>query len=141
MPKSVPKPVFSAEELERYKAVVGFIIDGNEEKKKRMDIDVRLAIATAKKQMPAADDEILVSFFSSVAFMAAHLANVKVKDIAEIIEQTFDLYSVATAHVMGAYDIEGDEVPVKPETAPGDGASRDPEREAELDALLSRQYL
>jgi hypothetical protein len=109
------KPEFSAAELEHYKAMVGIIINGDTNKKQELDGAARLAIAQAKKSMPTAETETLVTFFASIAFMLAHLMTTQVKNIGEVIENTFDSYTVAAAHIMGAYDIEGSEMPIKPE--------------------------
>lgn len=109
------KPDFGEQELEHYKTMVGMIIDGDSKKKREMDDVARLSIAQAKRNMPTADDETLVTFFASIAFLMAHLMNTPVKSIAEVVESTFDGYTVAAAHIIGAYDIEGGEVPVKRE--------------------------
>jgi hypothetical protein len=108
---------FTEPEIDHYKKMVGIIIDGDEKKKRELDDAARLSVAQAKKSMPGADPATLVTFFSSVAFLMAHLMNAQVKHVAEIIEATFDNYTVAAAHVIGAYDVDGSEVPVKREAA------------------------
>ena len=111
------KPDFGEAETEHYKNMVGVIINGDPKKKRELDDAARLSIAQAKKSMPTADSETLVTFFSSIAFLMAHLMNTQVKHVADIIEATFDSYTIAAAHVMGVYDVEGTEVPVKRERA------------------------
>lgn len=120
--------VFTEHELEHYKKMVAVIIDGDQKKKRELDDTARLSIAQAKKSMPTADRETLVTFFSSIAFLMAHLMTTQVRSIAEVIESTFDSYTVAAAHVMGAYDVDGSEMPVRPEpaTGPADAAASSP---------------
>lgn len=104
---------FSESEIEHYRAMVGLIINGDAKKKREVDDQARLAIAQAKKNMPTADNETLVTFFASIAFLMAHLMTVQVKNLTELMESTFDGYTIAAAHLMKSYDIDGDEIPVK----------------------------
>ncbi len=113
----VVKKGFSEEEIKHYENMVGIIIDGDAKKKQELDNVARLSIAQAKVNMPTADKETLVTFFASISFLMAHLMTAQVKNIAEIVESTFDGYTVAAAHIMGAYDVDGTEVPVKREGA------------------------
>ena len=130
-------PVFSEQELKYYKNMVGLIIDGDPDTKKKMDGIVRMCIAKAKQQMPNADKQTLVAFFASVAFVAGNILGAPVRSVGTIVESLFDQYTIAAAHEMGAYDIEGSDVPTRPEPAAG---GRDPELEAELDKHVG-QYL
>jgi len=71
----------------------------------------------------------------------AHLMATQVKNVAEVVEATFDGYTVAAAHIMGCYDVDGDEVPARPEPDRPAKAERDAAADAELDELTKRQYL
>ena len=140
----MPKPKLSKDEMNYYKQMVGMIIAGDEEKKRRMDGIARMSIAKAKQEMPNADPEVLVSFFSSIAYLVAHIMAAPLRNVTTILETTFDTYTVAAAHEAGAYDIDGQEVPVRPEP-PAEGQQQqqqqDPSLQAELDKILNRQYL
>jgi hypothetical protein len=112
---------FTDEELGHYRQMVAMIIDNDPVKKKRVDTMARLQLATVKQAFPDATDDTVVTFLASVAVVLARLLATPMGEIAEIARGVFDNNMVAAAHVMGAYDIDGDFIPQQEdqgETAP-----------------------
>lgn len=121
------KPVFSDKAIGYYRKLVGCIIDGEQEERDRLYEVARLAIFTARKEMPRADTETLVSFFTSIAYLMAHIMSSQVQDVATMLRNTFNSYTIAAAHLMEAIDMEDDTVPARQEPDKGQDAedSRD----------------
>jgi hypothetical protein len=132
----------TASELEYYRNLVAKIIDNDAEKKKMIDERVRTQIAMVKQQLPDADDNTLIVFLISVAFMIAKIMATPLVEAADLTERIFDNNVIAAAVVMGAYDLDSDEMPQAthhhPESEESPIAPMSPE---EFEQFTNRQYL
>jgi hypothetical protein len=144
MPAKNSSDAFSAEEINHYKNMVGLLIHGDPERKERLDTSIRSALAQFSEAMPDASKQTLVAFCASVAFLMAKIMNTTLLDISDLSESIFDNYVATAAVIMGAYELDSNDLPDVPEHvakrfpgfAPGAQAASD-----DLEAMINRQYL
>lgn len=131
---------YTATDMEYYRNLVAMIIDNDAEKKKVIDERARAQIANVKQQLPDVDDNALIVFLISVAFMVAKIMSTPLQEAGELVERIFDNNVVAAAVVMGAYDIDSDEMPLatRPESQEPAAEPMSPE---EFEKFMNRQYL
>ena len=121
-------------EREYYRNMVAMIIGGDAEKKKLLDERARAQIETVRKQIPHADDESLIIFLVSVAFTMARIMATPFQDVTEIVERMFENNMTAAAAIIGAYDLDSEDLPEVPE-------SEQEMTTEEFETIVNRQYL
>ena len=90
-------------EREKWSAIAQSLVANAGEKREAYDGMVREALKQMHEKMPTADDDTLISFTQSVAYLVRSIMNTKVDHLGTVLDAAFDTYSIATATLMGAY--------------------------------------
>ena len=112
---------FSEREREHYRQMVALIIDGDPEAKRKLDNLARVQLAAVRQTLPDADNETIVTFLASMAFIMARLMATPFGEVSEMVHAVFNNNVTAAAHAMGAYNLDDpDDIPASSgETKPG----------------------
>ncbi len=102
---------FTAEELENQRRIIGIIMKGDAEKKKHYDVVLDRLVKAMRTAMPAADDDLLADFATSVAYVVATLQRTPLQEVGGLMNDLFEGYEVAAAFLAGCYDPKNPEVP------------------------------
>jgi len=78
-------------------------------KKKRLDGNARMQLASVKQTLPDADKETLVTFLLSMAFLMSKMLTTPLGEVAEMGHAVFQHNVTAAASVMGIYDFDDPE--------------------------------
>jgi hypothetical protein len=111
----------SAREVERWGNIAKSLVDNEPGRKAYYDATVREAIEEMHNKMPHADTETLVVFSESIAVLVLSIMGVKVEALGTTLDSAFDVYALATATLLGAYEPGNDPVPDGATGAPHEG--------------------
>lgn len=93
----------SPEEVEKWSAIAQSLIANAGERRAGLDDLVKSAITQMHEKMPTADDDTLIAFAQSVAYLVLTIMNTKLDKVNVVLDAAFDTYAIATAVLMGAY--------------------------------------
>ncbi len=110
------KKAYTDEETRKhYSDVTALIINGDTEKKKKLDACATALLTRMRTLFPTLPDKVLASFSASIYYLFAAAMTVQARDLSEFMEHTFNDYLFTTAVLLGAYDPMSTEVPPVPE--------------------------
>lgn len=136
-------PPFSQEERAHYRNLVAMFINKSQTRKKRLDGNARMQLASVKETLPNADGETIVTVLLSMAFLMSKVLTTPVSDVAELGHAIFQHNVTAAASVMGVYDFDDPEdMPVYTEETEAEVAEElPPDIARKIDDIIQRQYL
>jgi hypothetical protein len=106
----------TAEETRDYYAnLVALIINGDAEKKAKLDVCATKLLTVARTTYPTLADKTLAGFMSSTAYLVAQTMTLQARDLSDFLEHTFNDYMTVAAVLVGAYNLESTDVPPVPE--------------------------
>ena len=137
------KSPFNQDEREHYRSLVAMFINKDPAKKKRLDGNSRMQLASVKQTLPDADKETLVTFLLSMAFLMSKMLTTPLGEVAEMGHAVFQHNVTAAASVMGIYDFDDPEdMPVfDTDSADLDAEDLPPDIARKIDDIIQRQYL
>lgn len=137
------KDPFSQDERDHYRSLVAMFINKDPARKKRLDGQARLQLASVRQTLPDADKETLVTFLLSMAFLMSKMLTTPLTDVAELGHAVFQHNVTAAASVMGVYDFDDPEdMPVfDPDMAEPAAEALPPDIARKIDDIIQRQYL
>ena len=102
---------FTNMDKEFYGKMAGVLVKGDPQIKKGYDEAIKIVLGAMKKAMPLATNEMLAEFSSSIAMVIAQVMRSPMQSASEVLQTVFDEYTMVTAQLIGAYDVESSEVP------------------------------
>jgi hypothetical protein len=108
-------------EAERWGTIAQALVDSQPGRKDYYDETIEETIEEMRTKMPNADDETLVIFAQSIAYIMLSVMSAKVEQLSSVVTNAFDVYSLVTATLLGAYEPGGAPVPEGTTGAPHDG--------------------
>lgn len=114
MTAETPKPPTDEETRESYRKLAAMIINGDAEKKAKLDECVTKLLTRMRLAFPTLSDKTLTAFAASTGYLMGQAMTVQARDLSEFMEHTFHDYMMTAAVLSGGYDLEDSTLPPVP---------------------------
>jgi hypothetical protein len=103
-------PSASEKELKHYRGVAELIYAAKPLERTQLNTGAKMVLAEIKRHLPDADNETIRSFMASIGYMAAGLAQMNIRELADTLEMVFDHHMLAVCSMLELVNLDdGDE--------------------------------
>ena len=98
---------------DHYRKVAERVVADRPDKREKLNEGAKQVIETLRESVPDASEETLIMFLRHLSMMTAAFSVLRIDSLVAALDNTFNSTTLAAANLLGVYDLDDTESPVK----------------------------